>query len=511
MHMTRRQILRHLGLAAGAVAGLPLLTQVRAAAPPTAAGPADQPLHVLILGAGLAGLCAALELEKKGCRVTILEAERTHIGGRVRTLRFQDGTYGEAGAMRIPAKHDLTRAYCKEMKLTLRPFVQSNPNAWMFVRNQKVRNKDAKQLNALFRLKDEERDLSSDDLWSKVVTAKLKSLSDAERADLLAAAPQTAGFRALDQLSLQGLFEQSGMSTEAIELMEVTQGQEAEMQYACTESLREEMKEIWAHEFDEIVGGTDVLPAAMAKRLKGSLRQGCEVIAISQDARSVTATYLNNGRQETVSADLMLCTLPVPVVQRIDTRFSFEKERALRQMMYDSATKVLIRAKRRFWETDDHIFGGGMFTDLPSGSTYYPSDNAQSRDGVGPVDSAVSDAGGVFLASYTWGMAARRLGAMPHAQRLATVTRCLTKVHSQLAEEGAIVTSASWTWDTHPWSGGAFAWFNPGQQTELYADLIKPEGRIYFAGEHASLTHTWMQGALESALTAVGMMLQKSQ
>ncbi|MFH7028015.1 MAG: FAD-dependent oxidoreductase [Heteroscytonema crispum UTEX LB 1556] len=65
----------------------------------------------MILGAGMAGLCAAYELEKRGHTCVILEADRSHIGGRVRTLRFEDGLYGEAGAMRIPKNHDLTRHY----------------------------------------------------------------------------------------------------------------------------------------------------------------------------------------------------------------------------------------------------------------------------------------------------------------------------------------------------------------------------------------------------------------
>ena len=100
-------------------------------------------------------------------------------------------------------------------------------------------------------------------------------------------------------------------------------------------------------------------------------------------------------------------------------------------------------------------------------------------------------------------MAARRLAAMPHAQRAATVIGHLSKVHPQLAEAGMVTGSASWSWDNHPWAGGAFAWFNPGQHSALYADLIKAEGRIHFAGEHASLTHTWMQGAFDSALRVV--------
>jgi monoamine oxidase len=50
--------------------------------------------------------------------------------------------------------------------------------------------------------------------------------------------------------------------------------------------------------------------------------------------------------------------------------------------------------------------------------------------------------------------------------------------------------------------GGAFALFDPGQQTLLHEEIVKPEGRIHFAGEHASLYHAWIQGAFESGLRA---------
>ena len=110
----RRQFLRRLGLATGVAAGTSLLDDLRVIAQPA------RPVHVVILGAGLAGLCAAYELERRGHTAVILEAETHHVGGRARTLRFADGLYGEAGAMRIPERHALTRHYVKEMGLTLR-------------------------------------------------------------------------------------------------------------------------------------------------------------------------------------------------------------------------------------------------------------------------------------------------------------------------------------------------------------------------------------------------------
>ena len=51
---------------------------------------------------------------------------------------------------------------------------------------------------------------------------------------------------------------------------------------------------------------------------------------------------------------------------------------------------------------------------------------------------------------------------------------------------------------------GAFALFEPGQQKRLHAHIIEPEGRIYFAGEHASREHAWIDGAIESGLRSAG-------
>jgi monoamine oxidase len=55
-------------------------------------------------------------------------------------------------------------------------------------------------------------------------------------------------------------------------------------------------------------------------------------------------------------------------------------------------------------------------------------------------------------------------------------------------------------WHDDEFAGGAFALFDPGQQTHLYNSIIAPEGRVRFAGEHASLSHAWIQGAIESGL-----------
>ncbi|MFO1482961.1 MAG: FAD-dependent oxidoreductase [Verrucomicrobiaceae bacterium] len=495
---SRREFLRTLALASAApLSAAPLIADVNAA---TKLG---KPLKVIIAGAGLAGLCAAYELEKRGHECVILEADGSHIGGRVRTLRLQDGLYGEAGAMRVPESHQITRHYLKELGVALQPFVYTNLNAFCYLRGHRARLKDVDSLKKHFALSDREKMMSPADIWKASVENRVKKFSEAEKADLLAKSLTTPAVQGLDHLSLRQLLERDGFSEEAIEFASVIWGQEALLDSAATEHLREEMENVWNLSFDEIVGGTDCFATAFVEKLKSKPRTGCEIIRLEQgaDGKHAAAVFrnrANNGAEEREEGDFLICTLPCPVLGRIETPgFSGDKVRSIRQLVYDSSTKVLAMTKRRFWETDDGIYGGGTFTDLPTATTYYPANNAQAKD------PAVSAKPSIFLASYSWGQQARRMGVLEPAMQRDVVLTHLSKVHPQLAEPDMVTRTIGWSWDRHPWSGGAFAWFNPGQQSTLHRHLLEPEGRIHFAGEHASLAHTWMQGALESALRAV--------
>jgi monoamine oxidase len=464
------------------------------------------PAKVVVVGAGISGLCVAYELEKHGHRVVILEAERAHFGGRVRTTHFGNGQYGEFGAMRIPETHQLTRHYVKEFGLTLRPFVQTNPKAYYFIRGQRVRIGDAEQLKKYFSLLPGEQKLTIDDIWARGVPATLKELNDEERRQLLQGDFTSPKLRELDQISLQQLQEKAGLSQDAIELLSSAWGLETQLLAAATEHLREELKEIWVKTFDEIVGGMSKLPEAFVERLKQKPRQGCEVIALEHGSSKATAIYTSGKAVHREEGDFLVCTLPLPVLNRIPITppLSPGKQRAIRQVSYDSATKVLALSARRFWETDDGIYGGGSAGDSPTVFTYYPSDNAKD-----PVP-AVSQGPGVLLASYSWGGTARRLGLLPVGEIERVVRASLESLHPQLKGHSELIEAwRHWSWDNHPWSMGAFSWFVPDQHVALYKELVRDEGRILLAGEHMSLTHTWIQGALESALATVASILQK--
>src|SRR6188472_1220660 len=128
---SRREFLRLMALTSA-----PTLTASSLLAQADQTSKPPKPFKIIIAGAGLAGLCAAYELEKRGHECIILEADGSHVGGRARTLRLQDGLYGEAGAMRVPEVHQITRHYLKELGVAIRPFVSTNANAFYFLRGQ---------------------------------------------------------------------------------------------------------------------------------------------------------------------------------------------------------------------------------------------------------------------------------------------------------------------------------------------------------------------------------------
>ena len=175
----------------------------------------------------------------------------------------------------------------------------------------------------------------------------------------------------------------------------------------------------------------------------------------------------------------------------------------------------------RFWETDLGIYGGGTVTDMPTRFTYYPSDNMGS------------DEGGIVLASYSWADDARKWDSMSefdrfchaldgvaisHAQhdpdeqdyevRKAAQEKikalCRFKPADYVTEEQRknVVGAATVSWMNDPYAFGEAAIFYPGQLQTLHAAVVQSEwnGKAHFAGEHASLKHAWIEGALEAAM-----------
>ncbi|MBI4259083.1 MAG: flavin monoamine oxidase family protein [Actinobacteria bacterium] len=444
----------------------------------------QRPKRVVILGAGVAGLVAGFELLRRGHEPLVLEAQN-RVGGRIHTLRsFAPGLYAEAGAMRIPRAHDLTLAYCDLFGLERRPFVMGNPRGLVYVGGERMTAEEAGSdpSRLPFELDEHEAGRSADDLWAEAI---------GDVRELL----QAHGDEAWDEIvsrydsySLYQFLRIKGFSEGAIEYYAVMNFVESDLNNAVVEVLREDLGGAYV-DMQEIVGGMDRLPNAFYGELQRHIRLGAEAHAIEQDEGSVTVHYKTESGRFAARGDYAICTLPFPVLRSVETLvpFSREKQRAIRQLNYHASTKVLFQVRRRRWEELDGITGGATVTDLPIRRMNYPTPDPDTERGV-------------LLASYTWGQDALQWGAMDEETRLEEALDDVSRIHPWIREEYEVGASHAWYGDR--WARGAFALFAPGQQSALQEAIVRPEGRIHFAGEHCSLYHAWIQGALESGIRA---------
>jgi monoamine oxidase len=461
---SRREFLAMLagGLAA---AGSPLVSFQRAGATQ----------RIVILGGGLAGLTAAYELQRLGHDVTVLEAQ-TRPGGRVKTIRdpYPNGLYTEAGAENIPAVHDLTQYYAREMGLTLLPNSVPGMRSLYHVRDRRVLAAESPVWP--FDLTAEERALGLNGLFTKYVEAASQ--------EALAAGWATAPVKTMlpwDGMTPGAWLKSKGASPAAAELMTLGFG----LEFGSAASfLLHGINSRGAGVNYRIEGGNDRLPRAIAARVR--VRYGTPVERVTQDDYRVTIRMRTAGGTETVAADRVICALPCPVIGSIlaDAKVSDEKARAIREQHYSRTVKVFMQTRSRFWLRDR--FSGYATTDLPiERLTPDPGADAGSRGA---------------LAAYPIAGYANTLEGMSESARVQAAFDQARQIFPELAKE--FEGGVSHAWGAEPWQRGAFALHTPGQIGFIDV-LAKPEGRVHFAGEHTSPWTGWMQGAFESARRVV--------
>jgi len=443
---------------------------------------------VIVIGAGLAGLSAAFELSRLGHEVTLLEA-RLRPGGRVYTLRepFSEGMYAEAGAAHIPDNHQLTLKYIKLFDLTLDPFQPGNLTQVAYIRGRRIKISAGEEMPLTglpLTLTPEEQKGSLAGLWERYVSPVLKEMGNPT-----ATGWPPASLKKYDLVTFAEFLRQQGPSPDAVGLMELPYYKPEDDTISALWSLREaRLLRAQRREY-KIRGGNDLLPKAFAARLTRKIRYGAQVVKIERDASSVSVVCRQGGTTNRLTADYLICAIPLTVLRRIEVSppFSPEKRRVIEQHSYESATRVFLQTRRLRWQGE--VPGGFGFSDQPE-AIWRPTFN-QSRGQVGRRD---------ILVSYLSGVQARRALAMNKDERITSTLDRFEKIFPGLHEnfEGG----ASFCWDEDEWARGAYSILKPGEMFSLLPHVARPEGRVHFAGEHASSWPGWMQGALESGIRA---------
>lgn len=446
-----------------------------------------------MLGAGIAGVVAGYELEQLGYDVVVLEAD-SRIGGRVFTRRFggPDGPIAELGAMRIPANHRFTMRYVDELGLRhrLRPFrnILSDPNNYLRIGSQLVRVRDA----AAPLIRDTERYVGENSYrrdtllfvgWLHAMVRalgprELRELGRGDARKMLALADRldVAPFLHDDRVNFDAAFRAY-----------------PELRAACTSRLESFLDDLIRESGTDMLtlaGGMAQLVDGFAHRIRGPIHTNREIVGL--DVRRDGVSVHLAGARSPVTYPIVLCTIPFSVLRGLSlTGVSADKLDAIATLDYGSATKVALHCREAFWVRDG-IAGGGSAPGGLSRQTYYPD--------------AGADHSSVLLGSYTIAEDADVLGQLNESVRHAVVTQELAELHPQLHQPETVLETMSIAWGQRRWSKGCAArrWgVTDAERAHEVERAACPQGRLFFAGEHCSISPAWVNAGIESALRAV--------
>jgi len=520
MPMTKRDLLSMIGTAAGASAmymAMSSMDQAKASdfkGPPKLEGD-NKGASVLILGAGVAGMTAALELSRAGYKVQVLEYNDrvggrswtlqggdtyTELGGATQTCRFAPGNYINPGPWRIPWHHHGLIHYCHELGVALEPFMQVNYNA--YVHNTKAFGGKPQRY----------RHIQADfyghvgELLARSVNAgALAQTVSKEDGEILLEALRSWG--ALDRnmryvkgaasSGRRGYDKEPGGGLSAVPEPSDPIDVQTLLRSGLWRSIGGNLQ--WDHlsTIFQPVGGMGQVAKGFERAVGHMVRKNSKVTAIHQDEKGVIVTYKDtkSGAVMKAAADYCLCTIPLPVLAQIEMNVSPELDAAIRAVPYSTSVKVGLEFKRRFWEQDDQIYGGITYTALPMSQISYPSTRYGDK---GP---------GVLLGCYVGGAAGYELTASTPAQRVEKVLEWGSQIHPQY--RGEFMNGVSVAWHRVPFTLGCFGSWTEQTRAEHYKNLCKFDGRILLAGEHASYYGGWQEGGITSAIDAITRLHQR--
>ena len=473
-------ILNRRGIMAGAAAlGISAVSGCKPARNTASSRPFDA--QVIVLGAGLSGLHAARLLEAEGQDVQVIEGS-SRIGGRVHTLRHRGEIYTEAGGEQVGASYARIRDTAQQLGLGLTPDTPARRGTAyayqgsVYSAEQWSKLKDhpfappftgASPASPLFRLAAKHNPLINADDW------RLNSYSNYD-------------------ISARDFLTQNGFDTKAQELI----GHSLNGNNLDTYSMMNLYRSLQIYSQSReagpslsIDGGAQNLPEAMAKSLSRDVITDYMVAHIDVTENAVFVTD-QAGRM--LKAKHCICALPFGALKNItlSAPLSTLQTEAIENLAYTQILQLHFKVTRPFWEADG--LSPDMWMDGPLERIFMNHD----AQGI-PTP---------YGRAWINGDTAAKLSKLKNDDLAALLETELSSARSIKPREIELLAVKRWT-TQNSYSGGAYMHWQPSQIQNWAGLMGARAGRLSFAGEHLSLMHTGLEGAMESGENAAFALL----
>jgi monoamine oxidase len=441
---------------------------------------------VCVVGAGYAGLTAALRLHQEGKSVIVLEA-RDRVGGRVWTQRLSDGTPVDRGGAWLAPKHDAIFGLARDVGVpTYKTWVKG---AHLLLDGDRTRRytglipKISPLAVATIALAQARIDWASKRVpieapWTAKRAAEWDARTVAwwmERSGI-----RTPIARRLFEMAVRGLFTGDLNDTSYLHLLFLVRAHGSINTLFSIEGGSQE---------NMVEGGAGSIAHAVAGGLGEAVHLNAPVRAITQlEDRVLVAA-------EELSVSARHCVVSVPPVLALAIAF----DPALpddRRALYSKAvagpeSKTLAVYEDPFWRAEGF-----------SGQSADPGTVSEVTLDASPA----SGSPGV-MASFTFGSVAERAASMDaDERRLAVLTKLADRFGPRAASPQEFIETPWWA---EEWTRGcSMAHFPPGVLTRYGPLLREPFGRVHWAGTETSTTsHGAIDGAVRSGERAASEIL----
>jgi monoamine oxidase len=428
---------------------------------------------IIVGGAGIAGLCCAYELMKKGHEVVVLEASGRH-GGHVLTAHdgLSDGLYGDYGQEHITKPgYDKYWEYTKEFNLTVLPYPR---------RTGIMRRIDGKFYTEemladpvvlrKFGLNEREVKYLSENPWWDLQSLYVKPYLDTFTDEYQ---PFNAGYDHMDNIPMSDLYKKDGASPAALGFLGGN-GYSALFELWRTAILRLRGVPLLPEVF-RLKGGNQMLPNAFAERLGERVWLNCPILSIKHGDSGVTVTYNHyNQEEKAMSADYFVNCIPLPAFRNIPVQPAMppEKQYIFDNIAYDSYQRFVFQASSKFWEEDGLSIN--MELDHPALWSIWQSAEEVDTHRV------------ILLGSGPGGVSPQRALAG------------FREVYPGKRDTIEQAISKDWTKETYS-STCEREPFPIGELHKFWPHLMQPVGRIHFAGAYADNLNWGTEAATRSA------------